>query len=289
MKKLLLLITVLFCGFLMTECSEKKNAFDVKILFLHHSTGEVIWFGRPPSLIKRGLRKFNRKFAYSIDRKAKVVKLIEKYNKENKKKYFAIDMEFPKISPYGWNNNPFDYYNIWVKNQGTEPYLEEPTLELLTKEYDLIIFKHCYPVSNIKPDKDIADINSNYPSIANYKLQYLALRDKLHQFPDNKFILFTGAAQVKGNISTDEANRAQDFFEWVIKEWDVPDDNIFLWDLYNLETEGGIYFKEEYAGSSSDSHPNKEFANRVSELLFNRIIDIIENNGVKTGNNGERL
>ena len=34
-------------------------------------------------------------------------------------------MSFPKPNPYGWNNYPYDYYNIWVKNAGEELYMEE--------------------------------------------------------------------------------------------------------------------------------------------------------------------
>ena len=132
------------------------------------------------------------------------------------------------------------------------------------KEYQVIIFKHCYPVSNIQADKDSADINSDYKSIANYKLQYAALRDKLHEFPDTKFIFWTGAAQVKSAVSEDEAKRAKEFFTWVINEWDLPGDNIHIWDLYSLETEGGLYFKEEYATSPNDSHPNGEFASKAA-------------------------
>ena len=51
-------------------------------------------------------------------------------------KYFIEEKIFPKAEPYGWNNYPYDYYNIWVKNAGEQPFMEEPTLEILTKEYD---------------------------------------------------------------------------------------------------------------------------------------------------------
>ncbi len=46
-----------------------------------------------------------------------------------------------------------------------------------------------------------------------------------------------------------------------------------------LETEGGLYLKEEYATSPNDSHPNGEFASKAAQLIFNRIIDVIENDG----------
>ena len=74
----------------------------------------------------------------------------------------------------------------------------------------------------------------------------------------------------------------------MVDEWDLPGDNIHLWDLYSLETEGGLYFKDEYASSASDSHPNGEFAGRAVQLFFNRIIDVIENDGSRTKVTGEK-
>jgi len=283
-----MLVIALMAGLTMPSCKNKQESPDLKILFLHHSTGEVIYNGRPPSLIKRAAARVSQRIADNIPPKAILPALIKEYNKDQGSNYTITEMDFPKAEPYGWNNNPFDYYNIWVYNAGNKPFMEEPTLEILTKEYPVIIFKHCYPVTNIQPDQDSANINSHYQSIANYKLQYLALRDKMQSFPGTKFILFTGAAQVQAKISEEEAARAREFFTWVINDWDVPDDNIFIWDLYNLETEGDLYFKAEYAASTNDSHPNKTFASRAVRLLFNRIIDVIETNGAKSTLQGKK-
>jgi hypothetical protein len=283
------LFSVLLIIVPLQSCKQKGKTSDMNIIFLHHSTGGVIWQGEKASILTRAARKISTGFGDVIAGKAKLPLLFEKYNEENNKNYLIKEMIFPKESPYGWHNYPYDYYDIWVKHAGNEPYMEEPTLEILTKQYQVVLFKHCYPVSNIQADKDSADINSDYKSIPNYKLQYLALRDKLHEFPDTKFILWTGAAQVKSGVSEDEALRASEFFTWVKDEWDLPGDNIHIWDLYSLETEGGLYFKEEYATSSNDSHPNTEFAAKAVQLVFNRIIDVIENDGTRTNLTGEKL
>jgi hypothetical protein len=261
----------------------------MNILFLHHSTGWGIWNGTKPSLIGKVIRRVSPGLAERVGAKAHMPKLFDQYNKTNNKNYSITELSFPKASPYGWNNYPFDYYNIWVKNGGEKPYMEEPTLEMLTKDYQVIIFKHCYPSSNIMPDQDSADINSDIKTLANYKLQYQALKKKLAEFPDTKFILFTGAVQVKANLPEDEAKRAREFHQWVTEEWDEPGDNIFLWDFYSLQTEGGLYFKDEYAISSTDSHPNKKFAGRVVKFLFNRIVDVIDNNGEQSTITGQKI
>jgi hypothetical protein len=273
----------------LNSCKQKEQTSDMNIIFLHHSTGGVIWQGSKASIITRAARKISTKLAEAVGNKANLPLLFEKYNEANNKNYLIKEMAFPKESPYGWHNYPYDYYDIWVKHAGNEPYMEEPTLEILTKQYQVIVFKHCFPVSNIQANQDSADINSDYKTLANYKLQYVALRDKLHEFPNTKFILWTGAAQVKSAVSDDEAKRAQEFFTWVTNEWDLPGDNIHIWDLYSLETEGELYFKEEYAASPNNSHPNGEFAGKVVQLIFNRIVDVIENDGTRTKLTGEKI
>lgn len=277
LKYIILLLPLQF-----TSCDDKGQDADVRILFLHHSTGRIIWQGGDRPLLAKVAGKINQELANKIENRSGLPGLIARYNKTSEVKYSVAKAEFPKKSPYGWNNYPFDYYNIWVKNSGEDYYQDEPTLEILTKKYQIIIFKHCYPVSNIQPDLDSADVNSEIKTLANYKLQYLTLREKLNEFPDTRFILLTGAAQVKSRITEEEAVRAREFFTWVINEWDRPDDNIYTWDLYSLETEGGLYFKEEYSRSSTDSHPGSAFAERAVNLLFNRILDIIATSGKNT-------
>ena len=275
----LLIAPVVFYG----SCSgEKGSGEGMSIILLHHSTGGVIWDG-DLSQVNPDVVRDNPRL------KSQIPLLFAQYNKETSKDYLIKEMSFPKAEPYGWNNYPFDYYNIWVKNSGDKAFMKESTLEILTDQYNVIIFKHCFPSSNIVADDIEADINSDIKSLQNFKLQYEALRDKLHEFPDNKFILFTGAVQVRQFLTEEEAYRAREFHDWVTQEWDQPEDNIFLWDLYELQTEDEMYFKDQYAVSPEDSHPNKTFAGGAANLLFNRIIDVIDNGGKTTTLTGAKL
>jgi hypothetical protein len=233
------------------------------ILFLHHSTGNKVWNG--------GVKKW-----------------LNEYNHRNKTNYEIVEQIFPKSSPYGWNNYPFDYWNIWVNHQGDKPYMREPTLEMICAQYTVIIFKHCFPVCKILEDVDKPDVTSKEKRVENYKMQYEALKTKIQQFPNKKFVVWTGATLVRGATNKTEAARAQAFFEWVKNEWDEPGDNIFLWDFHALETDGGLYMKDEYAVNSGDSHPNTAFCNRVAPLLAQRIVDVIEGMGDNTSLTGER-
>jgi hypothetical protein len=256
-----------------TEDTKMEN--QTNIIFLHHSTGRSIWNG--------DLSKIAKKLGFNGD----VENWFDEYNKKNGKNYKIIDSDFPKKSPYGWNNYPYDYYNIWVKNAGEKPFKEEPTLEILTKQYDIIIFKHCFPVSSIKADTANPDIDSDIKTLANYKLQYEALKKKLLEFPETKFIVWTPTALVENRTSKDEAERATQFSEWVKTVWDIKGDNIFLWDFRKLQVEGGLFFKNEFAVSRNDSHPNSEFSKTVATYFCKRIIDVTEGRGDITSLTGK--
>jgi len=245
-----------------------------KIAYLHHSTGEVVWLGT------------TSKVGVKLGRSA-VGNWISAYNKKNGTRYGIEQMNFPNTTGgYPWANYPYDYYNIWVKNAGDVPYRGEPTLEMLTKDYDVIVWKHCFPVGNIQPDTGSPNVDSEVKSLENYKLQYGALKEKMHSFPDATFVVWTGAALTEATTTPDEARRTKEFFDWVKAEWDEPGDNIFLWDFYELETEGGPYLKPEYASSPDDPHPTPEFGQRVASLLGQRIVDIIAGKGDSTSLTG---
>jgi hypothetical protein len=235
-----------------------------KIVFLHHSTGKNIWIGN------------TNRYIYKLTQKGDVQKFFNEYNKKNKTNYEITEFFFPKQAPYGWNNYPYDYYNIWVKNAGKNSYLEEPTLEILTEEYEVIVFKHCFPVSRILDDTGTPDIDSDEKRVENYKLQYMALKQKMHEFPNNKFIVWTPAVCTKNQITEDEAKRTYQFYKWTVDEWDEKGDNIFIWDFYKYETEGNLYLPAKNAYDPNNSHPNREFSAKVAPLFCKYIIDVIE-------------
>lgn len=242
---------------------------NYRIVFLHHSTGRIISNGG--QLRIRILSKLLRQKSF-------ISNWFHDYNKLNKTNYQIEESYFPKSKIYGWKNYPYDYYNIWIKHAGIQCYKNEPTLEILTRKYDLIIFKHCFPVSNILADINKPDIESSEKRMENFKLQYIALKQKLNEFPNTKFLIWTGPALVESQTTNEQALRSHEFFNWVRNEWNTPNDNIYLWDFYQLETEGTLYLKPEFSVSPDNSHPNNSFAKRVSPLFCRRIVEVIEQN-----------
>jgi hypothetical protein len=226
-------------------------AATTRVIFLHHSTGEVIWNGG-------------------------VADWFSAYNTSHGTRYVIEERAFPSGDVYPWENYPYDYWNIWVKHAGPSPYRGEPTLEMLSKNYQVVVFKHCFPVSGIEPDGTPA-YSVPDKTIANYKLQYTALKTKLRSFPDVRFVVWTGAALIEAETNPAQADRAKQFFDWVKSSWDEPGDNIYVWDFFALETDGGKYFASKYC--AGDSHPNEQFAARVAPLFCQRLVDVIGGKG----------
>ena len=54
----------------------------------------------------------------------------------------------------------------------------------------------------------------------------------------------------------------------------------------SLQVEGGHFFKTSYAESNRNSHPNKEFSERLS-YFCNRIVNVIEGKGDNTSLTGK--
>jgi hypothetical protein len=233
----------------------------VRIAFLHHSTGEEVWKG--------GLAGWFRT-----------------WNAEHGTRYQISEQDYPACvfnrlfhGNYPWNNYPYDYWNLWVRHAGADRDRGELNLDDLAGRYDVIVFKHCFPVSAIEADDPVPDPASQRKTLANYRLQYEALRARMRQFPKVKFILWTGAPLTQAATRPEEAARAQAFADWVKGEWDQPGDNIFVWDFRQLGTDGGPFLLPANATSAEDSHPSRPFAARVAPLLGRRIVDVIEGRG----------
>ncbi len=101
----------------------------------------------------------------------------------------------------------------------------------------------------------------------------------MHSFPDSRFIVWTGAALVQDSTSESAGEQAEIFFDWVRETWDDPGDNIYVWDFWELETEGGLYLLDTHGSSTTDSHPNSTFSTATAPLFAQRIVDVIEGNG----------
>lgn len=239
---------------LTARAAQTPMADDASVVFLHHSTGGVVWGGGVPAWFAA-------------------------YDAAHAKSYTITESAYPS-GQYPWENYPYDYWNLWVNHAGTT-WLGQPTLESLAAQYDVIVFKHCFPVSGIGPDTGTPDVTSSAKTLENYRAQYAALKTRLHAFPNQRFIVWTGAALRQQDTTPEQAQRAKQFFDWVRTAWDQPGDNIYVWDFFGLETDGGIYLTP--GNASGDSHPNAAFALQVAPLFAQRVVDVIQGFGDSTG------
>jgi hypothetical protein len=243
---------------------------DEKIIFLHHSTGGVIY------------------------NDGDVPEWFDDYNSSHGTNYQINERAYPTGS-YPWRNYPYDYWNLWVNGACSATEASTHCLDQLTADYDVIIFKNCYPVSDVLEDTGTPDITSQRKSLENYKLQYGAVRDKLQQYPDNLFIFWTGAPRHRLATDAAKAARAREFANWVkgdmLAGGSYP--NIRVFDYFDLTAGSDNFLRYEYERShtGSDSHPNTQAAQDVGPVFSQFIIDSAQDffdSGNGTGGTGSQ-
>ena len=81
-------IIFIFCLLIICSCTKKDENMEkeVKIIFLHHSTGKLVWDGKRNSII----RKITNKLHLTSLKKGQVQQLIEKYNRKNNTAWWKV-------------------------------------------------------------------------------------------------------------------------------------------------------------------------------------------------------
>ncbi|WP_347841014.1 T9SS type A sorting domain-containing protein [uncultured Draconibacterium sp.] len=241
-------------------------------IFLHHSTGSNVY------------------------NEGNVSDFINDYNIEN-----GTDIQIQKRSypntPYPWQNYPYDYWNLWINNECNNNSSGIECLESIATSYDIIAWKHCFPGAGIKDGNAEGDISSSIKTLANYKLQYRALRDKMDELSDTHFVVWTLAPLHRLATNRQDAARAGEFVEWVKNQWlneDAKDhQNIHIFDFFGIvaQTEENpdhgfqyaLKYDFERSHDNSDSHPNT-IANETAGPLFAQfIIDVALDLVLSTG------
>ncbi len=254
MKKQILLIACL------TICSLYSISYGQRIIFLHHSTGNNVY------------------------REGTVVAYIDSINKADGTSLKISERGFPD-DPWPWENYPYDYWKLWVNGSCNT---ENPRIECISKlaaNNDLVIFKHCFPGADIKPNTGKPDVSSDVKTLENYKEQYRALRSVLDSYPDTKFMVWTLVPLHRLATTPEVAGRAFDFVQWVKNDWLKEDGgqhpNILIFDYFSLVAEldqkpanGVTYclkYEFEKSHTNSDSHPNVA-ANKFAGPVFAKAI-----------------
>lgn len=245
-RKWLLFTLLLLAGAFLHDPASAADG-DEKVLFLHHSTGGAVYT------------------------QGSVADWIDTYNTTNGTAYMIEARAYPN-SPYPWSNYPYDYWNLWVNGDCDSAQPGIACMSGLARDYDVIIFKHCYPGADILEDTGSPDIASSRKSLENYKLHYRALRDLMDGHGDTQFIVWTLPPRHRLATTTSNATRARAFVDWVRNEWltedGQPHPNIAIFDFWGYAAEADpepgpgqsptntLRYEYEKSHSDSDSHPN---------------------------------
>lgn len=260
MKKILILSIVAICFVL--------NLPGQKILFIHHSTGGGV---------------------YS---QGNIANWFTNYNTTNGKNYQITERAYPD-TPYPWENYPYDYWNLWVNPSTTcnSSHANIECINTITQNYNVIIFKHCFPGAGIGPDEATSSVSSSSKTLGNYKLQCRALRAMMDGYPNNKFIVWTLTPLHRNATNADDAARAKQFVDWVKNTWLTEDGkshpNIYIFDFWGIVAESNATpangkvncLKYDYEGSHTgdDSHPNTTANETAGPLFAQFVVNCIEN------------
>lgn len=157
------------------------------------------------------------------------------------------------------NNNPADFEKIFCADPKTNATLAS------ILEFDIIMFKNCFPATKITSDEQLARYKENYINMAN---SFSKLNNKT-------FIAFTPPPLRKELTRPEYARRAIKFSRWMTTEWVKPT-SVLVFDFFSeLSNEQG-FLKQEYCTPIFiDSHPNNKANIEIAPNLVNFLIKSI--------------
>lgn len=130
-------------------------------------------------------------------------------------------------------------------------------------QHEVIIVKSCFPNSNIRSDEQLDEVQG----------YYLAIRERMGQFPDHLFIIVTSPPLNPAETLPDAAARARALSRWLQSdEFLASYPNIAVFDLFGLLAEDDPtapdfnMLRADYR-EGTDSHPNL-LANKVVGPIF---------------------
>ncbi len=140
-------------------------------------------------------------------------------------------------------------------------------------QHDVILFKSCFPVSNIHSDEQLEQ----------YKRWYLAMREVMDAHPDHLFIILTPPPLNPTATTPEAAARARAFANWLLSdEYLKGHPNVATFDLFGALAEDdptspeANMLRADYRKDEVDSHPNETANREVGPRLADFIIRAAE-------------
>jgi len=139
-------------------------------------------------------------------------------------------------------------------------------------QHEVIVFKSCFPVSDITSDAQLEQ----------YKAYYLRIRDVMDQHLDHVFVVVTPPPLNPAETDVKAAARARAFAEWLKSDTFLGGHlNVYTVDFFDLLAEEDPVtpdynmLREEYR-EEEDSHPNRSANETVAPIFVEFVIGAIE-------------
>ncbi len=219
----------------------------IRVLFMHHSTGGgLIWQG--------GLREGLADYSLEL--------WDHGYNDEGLTDGSGVNLGINWEVPDD-NTDPIGWYTIFNQDVTDPP---ENTLSHML-EFPVILFKSCFPSSNIESDAQFEE----------YRDYYLSIRDVIDQYPDHLFIPFTTPPLVPNATSPEAAARAREWAAYLTSdEYSEGRTNLVVFDFFSALADDDGYLRAEYRVDEWDSHPNEVANQEAAALLVEFIASAVE-------------
>lgn len=250
------------------------NEQDLRILFLHHSTGR--------NLIQQG----------------EVRKLIAARNLRDGTNHEFWDHDYNEIGLSGPSGERVGV-SFGLPDDNTDPVgfdrlfsqpVHDPPDNALSHvlQFDVVVFKSCFPVSAIH----------SLFELEQYKQHYIAMRDTFARHPHILFVVLTQPPLIPSTMvgsfvarkmkwmwtNAEDAARAREFTRWLTSHefrMDLP--NVATFDFFDLLAESSDSAKDpntlrsEYRSGrfGYDAHPNEEANKAIAPLFVDTILDNI--------------
>lgn len=210
----------------------------VRIIFMHHSTGQGI-------MEQGGVREALTELGYEF--------WDHGYNDEGLRgptgEYLGVNWDVP-----GDNTDPDGWQAIF-----NQPVTSPPTNTFSQMlEYDVIVFKSCFPSSDIQNDEQLEA----------YRAYYQSIRQVIEQHPDKLFIPWTTPPLGPNATTPENAARAARWADYLTSEEYIGTlTNIYVFDVFHLLADENGFLRTEYRVDEWDSHPNEVGNQFVGPIL----------------------
>ncbi len=132
------------------------------------------------------------------------------------------------------------YLNALYNEFGQHSYYSRRTDPDPSRENEIIMFKSCYPNSNLGGSPNAPPTPDDWLTVGSAKAIYNQILEYFATRTDKLFVVITAPPVTRGDSWEPPAN-ARAFNNWLVRDWlaDYPHNNVAVFDFYNVLTSNG--------------------------------------------------